>query len=100
VGVEVVTRLGASFHDAVMPRIQCQLWPISPWRQYRQEAGYPCGVEDTHGNAMPSVPAICMDLGVPEPATAEDVEKLCLREILEDSSFKKARADVQAGRMV
>jgi len=30
-----------------------------------------------------------MDLGVPEPATAEDVDELCLREILEDSSFKK-----------
>ena len=35
------------------------------------------------------VPAICMDLGVPEPATSADVDELYRREILEDSSFKK-----------
>jgi hypothetical protein len=30
-----------------------------------------------------------MDLGVPEPATAADVDELYRREMLEDSSFKK-----------
>ena len=54
VGFDVVTLLVASFYEAVMPRVQCQLWPVSPRRQYRQEAGYPYGVEDTQRNAMPS----------------------------------------------
>ena len=32
---------------------------------------------------------ICMDLGLPEPATEADVDELCRTEILEDSNFKK-----------
>jgi hypothetical protein len=41
-----------------------------------------------------------MDLKVPEPATVQDVDELYRREMLEESSFNKARADVQVGRMV
>ena len=46
------------------------------------------------------VPAICMDLGVPEPATSADVDELYRRANLKESSFKKARADVKGRRMV
>ena len=51
-GDDVVFRMDASFDDAVVPCVQCQLWSISSRREYSEEARHPHGVENTETVAI------------------------------------------------